>query len=40
MSIPALVHPADLADRDGTKLLLAPLKDQLPRLEHSWADRA
>jgi putative transposase len=38
--IRALVHPADLADRDGAKLLLAPLQDQLPRLQHIWADSA
>ncbi len=38
--IRALVHPADLADRDGAKLLLAPLKSQLPRLQHIWADSA
>ena len=36
----ALVHPADLADRDGAKLLLAPLKGQLPRLPRIWADSA
>jgi transposase len=34
------VHPADLADRDGAKLLLAPLKGQLPRLQRIWADGA
>jgi putative transposase len=38
--IRVLVHPADLADRDGAKLLLAPLQDQLPRLQHIWADSA
>jgi putative transposase len=38
--IRALVHPADLADRDGAKLLLAPLQGQLPRLQHIWADSA
>ena len=38
--IRALVHPADLADREGAKLLLAPLQDQLPRLQHIWADSA
>ena len=31
--IRALVHPAALAGRDGAKLLLAPLKGQLPRLQ-------
>jgi putative transposase len=38
--IAVLVHPADIADRDGAKLLLAPLQDQLPRLQHLWADSA
>lgn len=38
--IRALVHPADLADRDGAKLWLAPLQDQRPRLQHIWADSA
>jgi putative transposase len=28
----AVVHPADIADRDGAKLLLAPLHGRLPRL--------
>jgi putative transposase len=36
----ALVHPADVTDRDGAKLLLAPLQDRLPRLQHIWADSA
>jgi transposase len=35
----ALVHPADLADREGAKLL-APLRDQLPRVQQLWADSA
>jgi transposase len=38
--IRAVVHPAALADRDGAKLLLAPLQGQVPRLPHSWADSA
>jgi putative transposase len=38
--IRAIVHPADIADRDGAKLLLAPLEDRLPRLQHIWADSA
>jgi putative transposase len=38
----AVVHPADMADRDrdGAKLLLAPLQGQVPRLQHIWADSA
>jgi putative transposase len=35
-----LLHPADMADRDGAKLLLAPLHGQLLRLRHIWADSA
>jgi putative transposase len=38
--IRAVVHPADIADRDGAKLLLAPLHGQLPSLRHIWADSA
>jgi len=33
-----LVHPANLTDRQGAKLLLAPLKDVFPRLKLIWAD--
>lgn len=33
-----LVHPASIQDRDGAKLLLAPLMGQLPRLQRIWAD--
>ena len=33
------VHPADIQDRDGAKLLLtAELKERLPRIELIWAD--
>jgi putative transposase len=38
--IRAAVHPADIVDREGAKLLLAPLQGQLPRLRHIWADSA
>ncbi len=38
--IRAVVHPADITDRDGAKLFLAPLQGQLPRLQQIWADRA
>ncbi len=38
--IHAAVHPADITDRDGAQLLLAPLQGQLPRLQHVWADSA
>jgi len=33
-----LVHAADIMDRDGARLLLAPLKGRLPRLQLVWAD--
>jgi putative transposase len=36
----AVVHPADITDRDGAKLLLAPLEGRLTRLQHIWADSA
>ena len=32
------VLPADVQDRDGAKLLLAPLAGALPRMERLWAD--
>jgi putative transposase len=38
--IRAVVHPADLADRDGATRLLAPLQAHVPRLQQIWADRA
>jgi putative transposase len=38
--IRAVVHPANITDRDGAMLLLAPLQGQLPRLQHIWADSA
>src|SRR5919112_6864331 len=35
----AVVHPADVADRDGARLVLEPgEEDELPRLKHLWAD--
>jgi transposase len=34
----ARVHPADVADRDGARELLAPLGESFPRLAHLWAD--
>jgi putative transposase len=38
--IRAIVHPADMADRDGAKRLLALRQGQGPRLQHLWADSA
>ena len=34
------VHPADIQDRDGAKLVLQRLLGRFPRLEHIWADGA
>ena len=35
----AVVHPADVADRDGARLVLEPgEEDELPRLKYLWAD--
>lgn len=33
-----VVHPANLGDRDGAKLLLTGIIDRFPRLERIWAD--
>jgi putative transposase len=38
--IKAKVHPADPHDKEGAKLLLAPLAGQLPRIAKVWADSA
>ena len=37
--IGAVVHEANIADRDGAKLLLAKTSEGLPRMEKVWADR-
>ena len=34
------VHPANIQDRDGAKLVLQRLLGRFPRLEHLWADGA
>jgi putative transposase len=35
----AVVHPADVADREGARLVLEPgEQEELPRLKHLWAD--
>jgi putative transposase len=34
-----VVHPANVQDRDGAKLVLADLQSQFPRLHHLWADQ-
>src|SRR5215216_5571580 len=36
----AVVHEANIADRDGAKLLLAKISEGLARMEKVWADRA
>src|SRR5918999_1277866 len=33
------IHEANIADRDGAKLLVEKVGDQLPRMEKLWADR-
>jgi putative transposase len=34
-----VVHPADVPDRDGARLVLDPSEqEEFPRLEHLWAD--
>ena len=35
-----VVHPANVADRNGGKLVLAGLGERCPRLTHLWADAA
>jgi putative transposase len=35
----AVVHPADLHDREGGKLVLNTLGGRFPRLRHVWADQ-
>ena len=35
--VAVVVHPADIQDRDGAKLVLAKLRDRLPRLRLIWA---
>ena len=34
------VHPADVQDRDGARLVLSRLMGRFPRLERIWADGA
>jgi putative transposase len=40
MLLGVVVHPADVQDRDGAKLLLEKLRGALPRLQVIWADGA
>jgi putative transposase len=34
-----VVHPADVQERDGARLVLAGLEQRFPRLHHLWADQ-
>jgi putative transposase len=34
----AVVHPANITDREGAKLVLGNLKGRFPRLKHLWLD--
>lgn len=34
----AVVHPADISDRDGARLVLAGITERYPRLAHLWLD--
>jgi transposase len=34
-----VVHPANVQDREGAKLVLADISAQFPRLRHLWADQ-
>src|ERR1700674_2705151 len=36
----AVVHPANISDRDGARLVLADLRQDFPRLGHLWLDSA
>jgi putative transposase len=33
-----VVHPADVSDRDGARLVLAGITDRVPTLRHLWVD--
>lgn len=40
MILAIVVHPADIQDRDGAKLVLEKLGKRFPRLKKIWADGA
>ena len=40
LPLAVVVHPADIQDRDGAKLVLAQLLGRFPRLQLIWADGA
>lgn len=35
-----VVHPANVQDRDGARLVLPELEQRFPRLHHHWTDQA
>jgi putative transposase len=37
--IKVVVHPADIQDREGVKLLLSPIKELVPHMKKVWADQ-
>jgi len=37
--IKVVVHPADIQDREGVKLLLSPIKELFPQMKKVWADQ-
>jgi putative transposase len=36
--VKAVVHPADVSDRDGAQVVLAGITDRVPTLRHLWVD--
>lgn len=40
LGLKVVVHPANVQDRDGARLVLAGLQRRFPRLRHLWADQA
>jgi putative transposase len=38
LMIRAVVHPADISDRDGARRVLASIPERCPRLRHVWVD--
>jgi transposase len=38
LPISIVVHPANVADRDGAMLVFGGVADRFPRLQHVWAD--
>jgi hypothetical protein len=38
LPISIVVHPANIADRDGARFVFGGVADRVPRLRHVWAD--